>query len=82
MSLVSSNKLLYGRDIPAQKYSQLTSAFDGLELYKTSRQHTVGMAFRLSVFVVSFTWRHSFIIFYVVSEVAHNDLGIANASFE
>ena len=33
MPLVSSSKLLYGRDIPAQKYSQLTSVFDQLELY-------------------------------------------------
>ena len=33
MSLVSSSKLLYGRDVPAQKYSELTSAFDRLELY-------------------------------------------------
>ena len=32
MSLVSSSKLLYKRDIPAQKYSQLTSVFDRLEL--------------------------------------------------
>ena len=33
MSLVSSSKLLYGRDIPAQRYSQLTSVFDRIELY-------------------------------------------------
>ena len=33
MSLVSSSKLLYGRDVPGQKYSELTSAFDRLELY-------------------------------------------------
>ena len=32
MYLVSSSKLLYGRDIPAQKYSQLTNAFDRHEL--------------------------------------------------
>ena len=30
--LVSSGKFLYGRDILAQKYSQLTSVFDQLEL--------------------------------------------------
>ena len=33
MSLFSSSKLLYGRDIPAERYSQLTSVFDRLELY-------------------------------------------------
>ena len=33
MSLVRSCKLLYGRDIPAQKYSQLNSVFDRLALY-------------------------------------------------
>ena len=33
MSLVISNKLLYVRDTAAQKYSQLTGVFDGLELY-------------------------------------------------
>ena len=33
MSLVSSSELLHERDIPAQKYSQLTSVFKRLELY-------------------------------------------------
>ena len=33
MTLVSSSKLLHGRDIQAQKYSQLTSVFDRLKLY-------------------------------------------------
>ena len=33
MSLISLTKLMYGRDIPAQKYSQLSGDFDRLELY-------------------------------------------------
>ena len=32
MSLVSSSKTLYGRDIPGQKHSQLISVFDRLFL--------------------------------------------------
>ena len=43
MSLVSLSKHLYGRDIPAQKYSELSSGFDRLEWER-----------RLSIFVVSF----------------------------
>ena len=33
MSLVSSSKLLFGRDIPAQKFSHLINVFDRLKLY-------------------------------------------------
>ena len=49
MSLVSSSKLLYGRDIPAQKYSQLTSVFDRLELYNlmTTYKRNGGWVFLL-----------------------------------
>ena len=39
MSSVRSSKLLYGRDIPAQKYSQLTSVFDRLELYNLTASY-------------------------------------------
>ena len=41
MSLVSSNKLLYGRDVPAQKYSQLTSVFNRHELDNLTATYNV-----------------------------------------
>ena len=53
MSLVSSGKFLYGRDIPVQKYSQLTSVFDQLELYDLTTTYNDTMEWRLSIFVVS-----------------------------
>ena len=40
MYLVSSSKLLYGRDIPAQKYNQLNSTFDRPELYNLTATYT------------------------------------------
>ena len=49
--LVSSSKLLYGRDTPAQKYSQLTSVFDRLELYNLTATY-IQWEWRLSIFAV------------------------------
>ena len=66
MSLVSSSKPFYGRDTPAQKHSQLTSAFDRLELYNLTATHNCD---EVLPFLLA---RYSF-IFDVVSEVVPND---------
>ena len=68
MSLVSSGKCLYGRDIPAQKYGQLTNVSNWLELYNLAKTNNGNGSW------VSFTWRYSF-IFNIVSEVVYNGLG-------
>ena len=68
MSLVSSGKCLYGRDIPAQKYGQLTNVSNWLELYNLAKTNNGNGGW------VSFTWIYSF-IFNIVSEVVYNGLG-------
>ena len=68
MSLVSSGKCLYRRDIPAQKYGQLTNVSNWLELYILAKTNNGNGGW------VSFTWIYSF-IFNIVSEVVYNGSG-------
>ena len=68
MSLVSLGKCLYGRDIPAQKYGQLSNVFNWFELYNLTTTNNGNGGW------VLFTWRYSF-IFNIVPEVVYNGLG-------
>ena len=72
MSLFSLSKLLYGRDIPAQKYSQLTSVFDQLELYNLTATYNGNGGW---VFLLGRLYEDIPLFFIIVSEVVHNGLG-------
>ena len=72
MSLVSSSKFLYGKDIPVQKYSQLTSVFNHLELYNLM---TTSNGNRGRVFLLCRLYEDIPLFFYVASEVVHKDFG-------